>query len=82
MSEVSLTRRLGTKGSTIQFTDFVILTAAQTKTLQDLMALRHPEDRLVRLDAGDVTDIIHFLSDEFSSHSIKKAAVTHLIGLG
>jgi hypothetical protein len=82
-AEVSLTWRLGVKGSVIPFTDFVILTEAQVKTLKELLARRHSEDRIFRLDAAGVTEVIHrFLSDELSSHSIKKGALTHLIGLG
>jgi len=82
--EVEITWFLGTKGSTIPFTDYVLLSQAQAEAVEEQVRKVRPDEFPFRLGAEEISRIIQNAlgNTRYSSHSLKKGALTHLLQLG
>jgi hypothetical protein len=81
--QIRVTWVLGTKGSQLPFTDFVALPPPQWTGLQPYLSRSRDDERVFHLDASAMTEIMRrLIGPQYSSHSIKKGALVHLIGRG
>lgn len=80
---VKVTWNLGTKGSQMPFTDIISLPAGHTRALGQYLTRFGSDDKVFSLSSDTLTAIIRAqVGPQYSSHSIKKGALVHLIEMG